>query len=93
MKPVLKCEQQNFTLPLFESRMLVDWSKPTATDNSGELIDVESVSMVTPPTYMEAGLTVIEYFASDSAGNNATCDLKIFVKGMFDEIFDVSYIL
>uniref|UniRef100_A0A7M5WWI0 Uncharacterized protein n=1 Tax=Clytia hemisphaerica TaxID=252671 RepID=A0A7M5WWI0_9CNID len=80
MKPVFKCEQQNFTLPLFESRMLVDWTKPTATDNSGELIDVDSVSVVTSPTYMEAGLTVIEYFASDSVGNNATCDLRIFVE-------------
>ena len=61
--------------------MLVAWSDPTATDNSGEQIIVENLSDINSPVYLTGGLTTVKYFAADSSGNNATCDLKLFVEG------------
>ena len=80
--PTLTCQQLNFTLPLFESSMMVNWTTPSAIDNSGELINVKSLSSLKSPSYLQSGVTYIEYFAVDSSGNNATCSVEIFVKGI-----------
>ena len=80
--PNLICKQLNLTLPRFESMKLVNWTTPDAIDNSDALINVVQLSNLRSPSYLPSGVTVIEYFATDSSGNNATCQMKIFVKGI-----------
>lgn len=62
--------------------MMVNWTTPDAIDNSGEMINVKSLSNLKSPSYLSSGLSLIEYFAADSSGNNATCNMEIFVKGI-----------
>lgn len=72
----------SFTLPRFESQMLVEWEVPTVTyENSGQQVDVWGPS---PPMYFSAGTKRISYIATDKAGNNGTCDVIVNVIG---EIF------
>jgi len=82
LPPLLQCGmQQNFTLPRYESKMIVSWQLPTAFDNSGEAIKVKSIAGLQSPAYLSAGLNKIKYIGTDSSGNNATCDLLVSVIG------------
>lgn len=62
---------------------MVNWTKPDANDTSGEIVNVKTLSSVKSPSYLSSGLTLIEYLATDSSGNNATCNVEIFVKGNY----------
>jgi len=59
------------------SSALVSWSIPVATDNSGS-VDVQQPSFK-PPVLLNLGTHMINYTASDAAGNTRSCIFKIQV--------------
>ncbi|KAL8203033.1 UNVERIFIED_CONTAM: Sushi, von Willebrand factor type A, EGF and pentraxin domain-containing protein 1 [Gekko kuhli] len=67
-----------------EKEYRVTWDDPQFSDNSG------AVSMVTkshlPGDLFPKGETVVQYTATDSSGNNRTCEIHIVIRGSPCEI-------
>ena len=60
---------------------MVNWTLPSVTDNSGEIVSVTVLPTYTSPMIMSAGLNVVTYTAVDKEGNKAVCEVKVDVKG------------
>ena len=71
-----------FSLPKSENSMIVDWTAPTATDNSGMVQNISVMPVVLPPIRMTIGEKNITYTAVDKEGNIASCSFIIRVVGM-----------
>ena len=61
--------------------MVLTWTIPSATDNSGMLPNVTVSPMVSPPIKLTAEEKVITYTAVDRDGNEATCTFTLRVVG------------
>ena len=59
----------------------LNWSDPTASDNSGQHPTVECTGGIS--RQFEIGKTRVVCYASDQAGNRATCSFTVDVKGNF----------
>ena len=83
--PVLKDCPANQTLFVHngESTVTADWSKPTATDNSGEIPTVTCDHDVA--SQFEIGRNIVQCTAHDASGNKAVCWFKIDVIGKLQE--------
>jgi hypothetical protein len=55
---------------------IVNWTPPTATDNSGS---VNLTSNFEPGSFFPVGTTTVTYTATDAAGNTATCSFEVTV--------------
>ncbi|XP_071943033.1 uncharacterized protein [Antedon mediterranea] len=67
----------------------VTWMEPTATDNSGEIIEVES-NYTSGNIMFPIGDTTVQYNVSDSSGNfNDSCVFVITVEDNEDPVFNV----
>merc|ERR1711962_9607 len=55
----------------------VEWSVPSATDNSG--IAPTVTGSLTPPVNLGVGSTTATYIATDQSGNQATCSFSVSV--------------
>ena len=58
----------------------VTWSSPSATDNSGLILNITHYGKQ-PGDLFLAGEHNIRYLASDQTGNVAECKFKVFVSG------------
>ncbi len=68
--------------PPGQSGSIVNWTDPTATDNSDENVKVTSDH--NSGSEIKIGVTTVTYTAVDSYGNEATESFKITVKGISD---------
>ncbi|XP_066289142.1 CUB and sushi domain-containing protein 3-like [Branchiostoma lanceolatum] len=59
--------------------VLVNWDKPTATDNTAVTITV-SPNGTEPPSVFSVGTHVVTYIATDSAGLAATCSFSVIIR-------------
>ena len=77
-KPVISIENENITgyTSNGEDTAVVDWTEPSATDNSGVQTLTSSHS---PGSVFPVGKTVIQYTSTDSSGNRDIRDLYIIV--------------
>ncbi|XP_022082302.1 mucin-2-like isoform X2 [Acanthaster planci] len=55
----------------------VEWSVPTATDNSG--VPPTVTGSLAPPVNLGVGSTTASYTATDAAGNQATCTFSVSI--------------
>ena len=56
---------------------LANWTEPTATDNSGNLLNV--IKSHEPGTSFTEGNTTVSYTFTDEAGNPAVCSFLVTV--------------
>ena len=61
-----------------EATAVVDWTPPTATDNSGS---VTMTSTHEPGTALNVGSTTVTYTATDPSGNSVEYSFTINVEG------------
>ena len=61
-------------------RAPVVWNEPVFSDNSGVALTVDRTHAEV--NRFSIGTTLIKYTATDKFGNNATCVIKVVVKGM-----------
>ena len=73
------------------STMFVQWTAPTATDNSGAQPIVVNLSQ--NPGQFTVGTTTITYRATDGTGNFAICAFDIIVTpgGRLDNYFSIQF--
>ena len=64
-----------------ENTARVDWTIPTAVDNSGFLPTVNVVPVKIPPVDLPIGKTIMTYIAEDPGRNKRKCSFTIYVKG------------
>nr|XP_057922474.1 sushi, von Willebrand factor type A, EGF and pentraxin domain-containing protein 1 isoform X2 [Doryrhamphus excisus] len=57
----------------------VNWTAPTATDNSKEEVAVHVKPVYTPPQLFPIGVETITYIAVDRSGNQANCSFTVTV--------------
>ncbi|XP_066469621.1 sushi, von Willebrand factor type A, EGF and pentraxin domain-containing protein 1 isoform X2 [Tiliqua scincoides] len=62
----------------------VTWEEPQFSDNSGAALTITKSHL--PGDLFPKGETVVQYTATDSSGNNRTCELHIIVRGSPCEI-------
>ncbi|XP_055359949.1 sushi, von Willebrand factor type A, EGF and pentraxin domain-containing protein 1 isoform X5 [Betta splendens] len=62
-----------------DSEAAVVWEVPQFSDNSGGRLTITSSH--TPGTLFSVGETLVQYTATDAAGNSRTCNLTITVQG------------
>ncbi|KAM6949553.1 LOW QUALITY PROTEIN: sushi, von Willebrand factor type A, EGF and pentraxin domain-containing protein 1 [Aplochiton taeniatus] len=67
------------TFQATDTEMAATWEVPQFSDNSGGRLVVTSSH--SPGSLFPVGETVVQYTATDPAGNNRTCDLTITVRG------------
>ena len=63
----------------------VNWQEPTATDNSGVLPSVSSISR-SGDLFAVPGSYEVVYTAKDESGNEATCSFRITLKRKYTEL-------
>jgi gliding motility-associated-like protein len=57
----------------------VTWTAPTPTDNCTDSGSIDLNATAGPGSIFEAGVTVVEYTATDLSGNSATCSFQVSV--------------
>ena len=57
---------------------LATWIEPTATDDDGQAVRVSRTNF--PSTYFPPGPTTVQYFFTDSSGNEAECSFIVEIK-------------
>uniref|UniRef100_A0ACB8ES66 Uncharacterized protein n=1 Tax=Sphaerodactylus townsendi TaxID=933632 RepID=A0ACB8ES66_9SAUR len=62
----------------------VTWDEPQFSDNSGDVVTVTKSH--SPGDLFSKGQTVVQYTATDSSGNNRTCEIHIVIRGSPCEI-------
>ena len=62
-----------------ETTTLLNITYPSVVDNSGEV--VEATSDLQQPANFSIGTTIVTFTAVDSAGNEASCNVTVTVKG------------
>ncbi|XP_041454281.1 mucin-17-like isoform X37 [Lytechinus variegatus] len=65
------------TIPSGSNGVAINWTPPTATDNSGEVPTV--ISSSSPGDTFEVGTTVVSYTFTDGSGNNDICLFTVTV--------------
>lgn len=64
-----------------ETSTRVTWDEPVTTDNSGAAVPVQKVAGPEIGTFLEAGYYTVRYVATDDAGNEASCQFSVLVRG------------
>ena len=67
----------NQVIPFGSNMVLVQWTAPTVTDNSGVQPNVDNLSQ--NPGQFTEGNYIITYRATDGTGNSATCIFTLFI--------------
>ncbi|XP_072848120.2 sushi, von Willebrand factor type A, EGF and pentraxin domain-containing protein 1 isoform X1 [Pogona vitticeps] len=67
-----------------EKEYRVTWDEPQFSDNSGASLSIAKSH--SPGDLFPKGETVVQYTATDSSGNNRTCELHIVIRGSPCEI-------
>jgi len=67
-------------VPKCSSNVLVNWTEPPATDNSGHV--TISYPAMRPPANLTIGLYNVHYSATDDEGNKANCSFIVQVASM-----------
>uniref|UniRef100_A0A8D2Q1E1 Sushi, von Willebrand factor type A, EGF and pentraxin domain containing 1 n=1 Tax=Varanus komodoensis TaxID=61221 RepID=A0A8D2Q1E1_VARKO len=67
-----------------EKEYRVTWEEPQFSDNSGMALTITKSH--SPGDLFRKGETVVQYTATDSSGNNRTCELHIVIRGSPCEI-------
>nr|XP_056705184.1 sushi, von Willebrand factor type A, EGF and pentraxin domain-containing protein 1 [Euleptes europaea] len=62
-----------------EKEYRVTWDEPQFSDNSGVVLTVTKSH--SPGDLFPKGETLVQYMATDSAGNNRTCEIHIVIRG------------
>ena len=75
------CKSFSVKNALKDPAIMVNWTVPIATDNSGVPPMVTCVP--TPGYNFPIGLTVVQCTAMDNSGNAATCSFDIVIAGMY----------
>ena len=65
------------TSPVGANSVIVSWTEPTVTDNSGNTPTVQRTHA--PNSAFFIGLTVVTYRFSDGSGNSAMCSFDVTV--------------
>ena len=68
-------------LPIGQNHTTFNWDVPEAVDNSGDTAVVKNAEGVVPPVTMGPGYQIIQYVATDSAGNSEYCIFTVTVRG------------
>ena len=74
---------QTLSVTTTESKVTAEWSKPTATDNSGMIPTVTCDHDVA--SQFDIGRSIIQCTANDTSGNQAVCRFTIDVIGKAQE--------
>uniref|UniRef100_A0ABM5FRU3 Sushi, von Willebrand factor type A, EGF and pentraxin domain-containing protein 1 isoform X2 n=1 Tax=Pogona vitticeps TaxID=103695 RepID=A0ABM5FRU3_9SAUR len=72
------------TVQVSEKEYRVTWDEPQFSDNSGASLSIAKSH--SPGDLFPKGETVVQYTATDSSGNNRTCELHIVIRGSPCEI-------
>ncbi|XP_038074659.1 mucin-3A-like isoform X2 [Patiria miniata] len=65
------------TAPPGQNQATASWTPPTATDDSGEPVNLQTTHE--PPTLFNLGMTTVTYTAFDNYGNSDTCSFVVDV--------------
>ncbi|XP_038055943.1 mucin-17-like [Patiria miniata] len=65
------------TAPSGQNQATASWTPPTATDDSGEPVNLQTTHE--PPTLFNLGMTTVTYTAFDNYGNSDTCSFVVDV--------------
>ncbi|XP_072014217.1 hyalin-like [Amphiura filiformis] len=78
---IIGCEQSaSYTVSVGTMSLVVTWTEPTATDNSGMTPTVTQSHQ--PGDSFPVGMTQVTYTFTDQAGNDATCTFAIIIQAI-----------
>ena len=90
--PTLTCPENITTNTLLgKNYTLVNWTIPTASDNSGVAPNVWTKPDVTFPWNAEIGFHLITYLAQDESGNIVQCQFSVIVTGKLSKRYKLIY--